>query len=147
VHLVSKKLDYALRALTYMASREVGEVTLAREIAKVQCVPMHFLQKIMKEMVDQKILRSFHGPGGGYRLARNPSAITLKEVVEAVEGPICLIECVNGDPNCGIYQCCPQIPSWQSLHQQFVAMLAAKTLAELSGVRQSSRASISPSPN
>lgn len=133
MYLISKKLDYALRALTYLASATGRKVSLARDIARHQRVPMRFLQKIMKDLVDKRLVRSFQGPGGGYALARKPQEITLKDVMEAVEGPIGLIECTEGDPGCGMYENCPQIPSWQDLHQRFLRMLGDKKLADLSG--------------
>lgn len=130
--LVSRKLDYALRALTYLSTLPEGRVALARDIAEVQHIPMRFLQKIMKELVSNQIARSFHGPGGGYALAKAPQVITLKQVIEAVEGPIVMQECVQDDPGCGIYDRCTQIPIWQSLHEQFLGILSKRTLLDLS---------------
>ncbi len=131
MYLVSRKLDYALRALTYLSTLPEGKVALAREIAEIQHIPMRFLQKIMKELVANQLARSFHGPGGGYALAGSPKAITLKQVIEAVEGPIILQECIHDDPGCGIYERCTQITTWKSLHEQFVGMLSKQTLQDL----------------
>ncbi|MFH1263428.1 MAG: Rrf2 family transcriptional regulator [Pseudomonadota bacterium] len=133
MHLISKKLDYALRALTFMATMTDRKIVLAREIARCQQVPMRFLQKIMKDLVDQRLVRSYQGPGGGYALAKKPAEITLRDVMEAVEGPIGLIECTEGDPGCGMYGNCPQVTSWQDLHRRFLKMLAEKRLTDLSG--------------
>jgi Rrf2 family protein len=133
MYLVSKKLDYALRALTYLACTADRKVSLARDIAEQQRVPMRFLQKIMKDLVDKRLVRSYQGPGGGYALARKATDITLKDVMEAVEGPIGLMECTEGDPGCGMYGHCPQIPSWRDLHQRFLKMLTEKKLTDLSG--------------
>ncbi len=136
MHLISKKVDYALRALTFLAQTGNGHATLAREISKRQKIPMRFLQKIMKELVDGQLARSFHGPGGGYALAKDPSGITVKEVVEAVEGPIDFIDCVDGDPGCGLYDRCPQVDIWRTLHGQFVGLLDQRTLKELSSTEK-----------
>jgi Rrf2 family protein len=133
MYLISKKLDYALRALTYLATMSDRKVALARDIARDQQVPMRFLQKIMKDLVDKRVVRSFQGPGGGYALARRSTEITLKDVMEAVEGPIGLIECTEGDPGCGMYGSCPQITAWQDLHHRFLKMLDEKRLTDLSG--------------
>jgi Rrf2 family protein len=133
MYLISKKLDYALRALTYLASATGKKICLARDIAERQRVPMRFLQKIMKDLVDKRLVRSYQGPGGGYALARKPQDIALKDVMEAVEGPIGLIECTEGDPGCGMYGHCPQVTSWQDLHQRFLKMLSDKKLTDLSG--------------
>jgi Rrf2 family protein len=133
MYLISKKLDYALRALTFLARFEERKITLAREIAEQQRIPMRFLQKIMKDLVDQRLVRSYQGPGGGYALARKPSEITLKDIMEAVEGQIGLMECTEGDPGCGMYENCPQVACWQDLHQRFLKMLSEKRLTDLSG--------------
>lgn len=132
MYLISKKLDYALRALTYLSTIPDHRTSLARDIAEQRAIPMRFLQKIMKELVDGRLVRSFQGPGGGYTLARAPKDISLQEVVESVEGPVCLIECLEDGSDCRLYKDCSQLPAWRDLQEQFLGMLSRKTLSDFS---------------
>src|SRR6516165_5785541 len=79
---------YALRAVVYMAAQKETRSVSSQEIAKKRELPERFLLKVLKPLVSAGILQSVRGPGGGYRLARPATKITLLEVIEAVDGPI-----------------------------------------------------------
>ncbi len=81
---------YALHALAHMAEQKDDRPIASHKIAEAQGVPERFLLKVLKPLVtaDPPVLLSIKGPNGGYRLARPASEITLREVVEAVDGPI-----------------------------------------------------------
>jgi Rrf2 family protein len=79
---------YALRAVVYMAAQKETRSVSSQEIAKKRELPERFLLKVLKPLVSAGILQSVRGPGGGYRLARPATKITLLEVVEAVDGHI-----------------------------------------------------------
>jgi Rrf2 family protein len=85
---LSRASSYAIHALAYLAESGNGKLTHAEAIAKARGLPNVFLRKCMGSLELAGILRSQRGPTGGYRLARQPEAITLLDVIEAVDGPI-----------------------------------------------------------
>ena len=86
---LSRASSYAVHALAYLAESRSGKLTSAEEIATAKGLPVMFLRKCLHSLQQTGILRSQKGPTGGYRLARPPAAVTLLEIVEAVDGPIC----------------------------------------------------------
>lgn len=96
----SKKADYALMALQYIASVQFGDVTKARivntkEIAEEHHIPVELLAKVLQTLAKHGIVESQNGPKGGYLLARNAGAITISQVLEAIEGPLGIAECYH----------------------------------------------------
>ncbi len=96
----SKKADYGLMALQYIASVQFGDVTRARivntkEIAEEYHIPVELLAKVLQTLAKHGLIESQNGPKGGYLLARNASAITIGQVLEAIEGPLGITECYH----------------------------------------------------
>jgi Rrf2 family protein len=79
---------YAIHAVVFLARQKVDQLVASRHIAEAQGLPERFLVKVLKPLVAAQVLLSLRGPNGGYRLARPPKAITLLDIVEAVDGPI-----------------------------------------------------------
>jgi Rrf2 family protein len=102
----SKKVDYGLIALKHIASRGNGGVVNAREIAETYFLPPDLLAKILQSLSRSGIIRSQAGSGGGYRMARDPSDVTLKEIVEAIDGSMHLVGCGKDDSPCLIEPHC-----------------------------------------
>ncbi|MCA9471226.1 MAG: Rrf2 family transcriptional regulator [Nitrospirales bacterium] len=97
---LSKKADYALMALQYMATVQFGEVTEARvvntkEVAEEHNIPVELLAKVLQALAKQDIIESHNGPKGGYLLAREPKRITIAQVLEAIEGPLGIADCYH----------------------------------------------------
>lgn len=97
---LSRKADYALLAVAYMARLKKGELASIGRIATAQSIPREFLAKILKELTMAGILVSFRGVTGGYRLARPARDISFLDVIEAMEGPVRINLCVEGG-HCG----------------------------------------------
>jgi len=97
---LSRKADYALRAVAYIAHLKKNELASIGRIAKARGIPREFLAKILKELTRAGILVSFQGVTGGYRLSRPPREVSFLEVIEAMEGPIAVNLCVDGS-HCG----------------------------------------------
>jgi Rrf2 family protein len=100
---LSRKADYALRAVRYLSTLSKGELGSINTVAEAESVPREFLAKILKDLTRGGILVSYQGVTGGYRLARSPREISFLDVIEAIEGPIHLNLCTEG-PNCGCSQ-------------------------------------------
>ncbi|MEQ6898935.1 Rrf2 family transcriptional regulator [Microbacterium sp. KR10-403] len=85
---VSAKSDYALRALIEIAAREDGKTVSADELGRAQDIPSGFLQAILADLRKAGIVFSQRGQSGGWRLAQRPEAITVADVIRAVDGPL-----------------------------------------------------------
>lgn len=93
--MLSKKTQYALKALTYMAERKKDGPILIAEISKKKKIPLKFLENILLELKKAGLLDSKKGKGGGYFFKIEPSEISLAQVMRLIEGPIALLPCVS----------------------------------------------------
>jgi Rrf2 family protein len=124
---VSRTLDYAVRSLAYMGSRPVITLSM-REIAENQHIPLNYLAKIMRRLVNSGLVRSTVGPDGGYILRRSPSEINLRDIYEAIEGEIRIIDCMDKDKICALYETCPQLPVWDRVRLSMIKILEDTTI-------------------
>jgi Rrf2 family protein len=104
---INLESDYAVRIVYCLAHTE--ERLDAQSIADRTCVSLRFTLKIMRKLVAADIVKSYKGARGGYTLTRNSSQITLRQVIEAVEGPYRFSRCLEGgyDCNCSTTDSCP----------------------------------------
>ncbi len=137
---VGRRVDYAVRALTYLAGQPPGNVISRAEIEKKQDIPSHYLSKIMKDLVAGGLVHSHVGSKGGFSLARPPESISIKEVYETVERPIVLMECLEkGEEYCPYCSVCSQISVWeraQSLLANYLASVTISSIADQTGLRE-----------
>jgi Rrf2 family protein len=127
---VSKTLDYAVRSLTYMSKRPVERFSI-KDISEKQHIPLNYLAKIMRKLVNRGIIRSMVGPEGGYALRKSPKEINLKDVYEAIEGELKIIDCMDKDSICVLYENCPQLPVWDKLQVSMIKILESTTLEDM----------------
>ncbi len=92
---LSKRGEYGLRALQYLAARYGDESVSNKELAERNNIPYRFLEQILIMLKHAHIVRSHKGPQGGYALARPPDQITLAEVVRLLDGPLAPIPCAS----------------------------------------------------
>jgi Rrf2 family protein len=85
---LTRATSYALHAVVFMATQKQNPIVASHHIAKARGIPERFLLKVLKPLVSARVLFSVKGPNGGYRLAKQPTQITLLEILEAVDGPI-----------------------------------------------------------
>jgi Rrf2 family protein len=128
---LTRKGEYAIRGIIYLARQPAGKMALISEIAEASDVPQTFLAKIFQNFAKQGIVNSYRGTGGGFILGRSPSQITLREVVEAVEGPIVPNRCLIGKGVCDRDSNCPVHPVWRKVQLQVVQILESVTIEEL----------------
>ena len=132
---LTKKTDYALIALSYLAKRVEG-VMSARELAKASRVPLPILTNILKTLAHAGMVASERGSAGGYSLARNPESINLHELITAIEGPVHFVQCVSVGPDaqrnaCELEPCCSIRQPAHRIHDRLKEFLESVTLAEL----------------
>jgi Rrf2 family protein len=131
---LTKKTDYAIIALCHMAQRP-GSVLTAREIAGHFNVPLALLMNVLKVMNQKELVRSIRGAKGGYVLAVAPHRITLADIIDAVEGPIRVVQCAAGreapPEGCGLAPACPVTKPVNRVHDKLHDFLKNVTLAQI----------------
>jgi len=95
---ITQESDYALRILTVLASNT--EVVDAQKIATDTSVTLRFALKILHKLTNDKLVKSYKGAKGGYKLCVPPNEITLKSVIELIDGPIALSRCLDEGQTC-----------------------------------------------
>lgn len=127
---VIKRTDYSLRALIFLAQQ--GDRVVARdEIVKALGVPSESFALALKHLAKHRLLHSFRGTGGGFKLGRSASEITLRQVVEAVEGPITLNRCLLDAASCDRQTECNVQGVWRNVQNQLISILDSISLEEL----------------
>ncbi len=110
---VGRRMDYAVRALCYLAAQAPERVVRRAEIQQCQNIPPHFLSKILRTLVSAGFLASVPGAHGGFRLGRPASDISVRAVYESVEGRLSLVDCVDRREGfCCYAPVCTQIDIW-----------------------------------
>ena len=100
---ITLEADYAVRIVELLA--ECGVKTVAHTISDKTKVPVRFALKILRKLVGEGIVKSYKGVKGGYMLNREPKDITLRHVIEAVEGPFRMSRCLQEEYTCD-HKCC-----------------------------------------
>ncbi len=128
---VTRKSDYGLRALFTLARYFGQEPVSIGQIASEQRIPDPFLEKIMQELREAGLIEATHGRGGGYLLKRRPSLISVWEVVQALDGPIALVHCLDPNLKCAIEDGCPTSSLWTLINERFENSLKELSLEDL----------------
>jgi len=129
---VGRRVDYAVRALSYLAGQPEGKIISRSDIEQSQGIPPFYLSKIMKDLVAGGLVKSHIGSRGGFTLAKTAGAISIKEVYEAVERPLILMECLDkGADYCSFCAVCSQKSIWENAQLVLANFLAGVTIAEI----------------
>ena len=128
---LSKKADYALIAMKHLALRGDRGSSSAREIAGQYDIPIELLAKVMQRLVRTGLLASTQGTRGGYTLNRAAKAISVADVIQAIDGPFTVTACSTEKHDCEQYaKCSVRDPLWQ-IRERIVAALGTVTLSEM----------------
>jgi len=129
----TKRADYGLMAIHYIAIQEDFGAVSAKRIAEEFAIPPELLAKILQRLARERLIVSQNGPRGGYVLARRPIEITVGQVVRALEGPINIVECLDEDSDCPQMARCNLRRPVQKIQVAISELLDTMTLAELVG--------------
>ena len=124
---ITRQADYAVRAVLYLAKLGSDQRAATSQIAQEQQIPPSFLAKIVSQLSVAGLLQTSRGARGGVSLARDPEQISLLEVVEAIDGPILLNECVSSNGICVFGDSCPMRPVWCDAQAELVKHLKDTT--------------------
>ena len=127
----TKRADYGLMAINYIAIHEDRGVVNAKRIADEFRIPSELLAKILQRLAKKKLITSQNGPKGGYVLARRPTQISVGDVVRALEGPINIVSCLEASTDCPQMERCNLRRPVQKIQAAISQVLDTMSLAEL----------------
>jgi len=128
---ITRQADYAIRAVRYLSRQGENERSATSTVAKEMNIPPSFLAKIISQLSIAGLLHTSRGARGGVTLARDPKEISLLDVVEAIDGPILLNECVGDPGNCEFSGDCAMHPIWIEAQENLIKRLRETTFASL----------------
>jgi Rrf2 family protein len=133
---LTKKADYGLIALRHIAVSPRG-TSSAKEIADTYGIPLPLLAKVLQKLTKTNLTQSVAGTNGGYRLARDASAISALEVIRAIDGPIILTSCFTEHGECDQSDRCTVREPLRQVHEAILELLNTMTVQDLARPRRS----------
>jgi Rrf2 family iron-sulfur cluster assembly transcriptional regulator len=135
--MLSTTAQYALRALSQLASMPPDDPVRGKELAERSGVPANYLSKLLLTLGNAGLIEASRGTGGGYRLARRPDHVFLAEVVELIDGGVARPQCLLGlRADCSDDNPCCAHQSWRSAKLAYLEFLRTTTLADIAEVDQ-----------
>lgn len=129
---ITRQADYAVRAVRYLARQGANQRSATSTVAQEMKIPPSFLAKIISQLSIAGLLHTSRGARGGVTLARPPKDISLLDVVEAIDGPILINECVGDPAGCVFSDECAVHPIWVEVQQDLVKRLRETRFDKLS---------------
>ena len=126
----TKRADYGLMAIHYIAIHDDLGAVSAKRIAEEFSIPQELMAKILQRLAKERLIVSQNGPKGGYVLTRRPAEISVGEVIRALEGPISIVSCLEDD-DCPQMERCSLRRPVKKIQVAITQMLDSMTLAEL----------------
>ena len=130
MHL-TRQSDYGVRAVLHLSGLPYGDIIQTKQIAADEDIPRKYLPSIIRTLARAGIIRTLRGNQGGVMLARPPEEITLREVIEAVEGPITLVQCMREPDQCPLQDGCSFLNVCEDVQDLMVGQLEGTTFADL----------------
>ena len=130
---LSKKADYALMAMKHLARKpDAAASTSAREIAEQYDIPIELMAKVLQRLARSGLLTSHQGTRGGYTLSKPTVAISVADIIQAIDGPLTVTACSTDDEHCEQFmKCNVRDPLWR-IKDRILSALAECSLAEIS---------------
>jgi Rrf2 family protein len=138
---LTRAADYALRGVLYLSMQPRDSLCIISEIAEKMDIPEGFLARIFQILAKSGIIRSHRGKRGGFSLSKPPEEIVMKDVIEALEGPIHLNRCLSDYSDCGKEGICSLHEVWAEIQTNIVAAMEAANFADLAKRTQEKLAS------
>ncbi|MDJ0521719.1 MAG: SUF system Fe-S cluster assembly regulator [Planctomycetota bacterium] len=134
---VTKLADYGILLMTWLAWRKArpGGDELRRsaaDLARETGLPAPTVSKLLRLLSRAELLEAQRGAQGGYQLTRDPAGITVANIIEAIEGPIALMDCLDDTaPDCDVQSLCPTRTNWDRINQAILTALSSISLEEM----------------
>lgn len=129
--VLTKACAYGVFGVMYLAKQPKGKIVALFEVARAEDIPEKFLAKIFQHLARSGLIRSHRGARGGFSLARPANKITVKELLEAIQGPICLAKCLNEMEDCDREDICELGKLLRKAQEYTMKILTQHTLADL----------------
>jgi len=133
---ITRATDYAVRVMIHLAGLPPGSTVRQSQLSKATDVSGHFLSKVLQQLVRGRLIRSQRGSGGGYALAVSASGVSLLDVVQAMEGPVHLNQCLEEGPSCDRKSWCPAHKVWIEAQAAVENVLSRASVANLAAQAQ-----------
>ncbi|TDM00115.1 MAG: transcriptional regulator [Flavobacteriaceae bacterium] len=136
--MISKRCKYGIKALVYINRNGIkGQGVFSSEISEKENIPKKFLETILRDLKNGQLLNSKRGSKGGYTLNRNPTEITLTEIIRLMDGPIALMPCVSlkyyqSCDECKEETCCKIKSVFEKVRDATLDIYGATSLEDLS---------------
>lgn len=128
---LSRAAEYAIRGILYLSDAPEGDPIDVAKIAAAQKVPPAYLAKLFQTLTKKGVIRSVRGPEGGFMLLKRPDTISVLDIIEAVEGPIFMNDCLISDGQCSMDKTCPVHDMWGDAQRKFLDHLKKSTFDNL----------------
>jgi len=130
---LTRAADYAVRAIVHLAALPEHERALLPELARATGAPSSFLSKVLQRLCAAGYVASWRGKSGGFEILPAGRGVSLRALIEAIDGPIHLNSCLAPGPSCERKQFCPAHPVWARAQEAMLAVLDSSTVAQLAG--------------
>jgi FeS assembly SUF system regulator len=128
---LSKKADYGLIALKYLAMEKSGRSSSATDIAEAYGMSTTLMAKVLQKLAKFGLVAAHHGSSGGYTLARHPSMITALEAIRAIEGPLFITSCVTSHGECDLSMTCSIREPLRRVNDSILEVLSKVTISQM----------------
>jgi len=128
---LTRAADYGVRVMVYLATIAQTERALLPELAEATDAPESFLSKVLQALTRADLISSRRGRFGGFAIRPKGRAASMFQVIEAVDGPICLNVCLSAERGCRRSSWCPAHPVWARAQQAMLNVLKQVSVAEL----------------
>lgn len=129
--MLTRAADYAVRVMVHMATLPVGTRIQRSMLAEATEVPDSFMSKVLQELVRARMIASRRGVDGGFQLAVAPQTVSMLDVVQAIDGPMRLNQCVGDKGNCARAAHCAAHVVWQEAQDAAASVLQKANIADL----------------
>ncbi len=128
---ISTKGRYGLRILIDLATHDPEKPRLIRDIAQSQQISEKYISRLVIDLRRAHLIRSVRGVKGGFHLAKRPDEITLLDILETMEGPISVVDCVRSPEKCKRQSLCPARDIWMDLNEGIRQLTRKITLDDI----------------
>jgi Rrf2 family protein len=128
---ISRRADYAVRVMLELGNQPEGALISSSDLSERTGVSKSFLHKIIADLTKAGLVRTYKGPTGGLAISRSANTINMRQIIEAVDGPICLNICLIQPAECPRDAACPGHDFWGQMQASFTQQLEEATLDAL----------------
>lgn len=128
---LTRAADYAVRVMVHLATLPAHERALLPALADATGAPESFLSKVLQALSHAKLIASQRGQSGGFEILPAGRQASMREVIEAIDGPLCLNVCLLSERACGRAKRCPAHPVWVRAQEAMLDVLSSAVIADL----------------